>query len=88
VTDGEWSMLRMRADLCVRLVDHLVHSVVVEPPPGVGRAEAIEEIVRIARRCLHDESPGLIGAHPLPSTPDPADRASMGTGLSRGPVPQ
>lgn len=54
--DVERSRPRLRADLCVRLVDHLVHSVLAEPPPGVALAEVIEEVVGVARRCLRDES--------------------------------
>ena len=44
VSEDEWSRRRLRAHLCVRLVDHLVHSVPVEPPLGVEGAVVIDEV--------------------------------------------
>ncbi len=55
VSEDEWPRRRLRADLYVRLVDQLVHSVLVEPPPGPEGAMVIEEITGVASRCLRDE---------------------------------
>jgi AcrR family transcriptional regulator len=45
---------RLRADLCTRLVEHLVHATALDPPPRASRAEVLEHITAVATACLRD----------------------------------
>jgi hypothetical protein len=55
------SRVELRADLCVRLVEHLVHATALDPPTGVDRADVLAEITAVATRCLADP-PAAVGA--------------------------
>jgi AcrR family transcriptional regulator len=47
----------LRTELCVRLVEYLVHATALDPPPGANRAEVLAEITTIATACLADNPP-------------------------------
>lgn len=57
IPDRPSSTARLRVDLCVRVVEHLVHATALDPPPGASRADVLSEITAIAARCLSGETP-------------------------------
>lgn len=60
--DRPRSAAPLQVDLCVRLVEHLVHATALDPPPGVNRADVLGEITAIAAGCLAGDRCGQVPA--------------------------